>query len=238
MWARGAGWREGISRERRNEEEVEAGRKQGSGDGGLIAATGIEMGIRRSGVASATTREDHIGGTTESDRASAITGIVTRGLEATRGVGLLPILNILGGHYKSGAIPPDLLVTTRGPEIVTPHNDSAIWRDLEMDIPHSYPAVGGGLKIGIPLDPSVTGRIPQIETATVTVGDDLKNTLNSIPRINCTNPLDSPLPSLPFLSTFLLVLFSCFLGVQGLQSSPFCVYNHPLIIFFLRFLSF
>lgn len=143
-------------------------------------------------------REDHIGGATESDRASAITGIVTRGLEATRGVGLLPILNILGGHYKSGAILPDILVTTRGPEIVTPHYHSATWRDPEVDTPHPHPAVGRGLKIGIPLDPSVTGRIPQIETATVTVGDDLKNTLNSILKINyqstCFPP---PFPFLP-----------------------------------------
>ena len=184
MWARGVGWREGIPKKRRSEEEVEAGRKQRNGDKGLIAATGIEVAIRRSGVVSAKMTENHIGGTTESDRASVITGIVTRGLEATRGVGLLPILTILGDYYKSGAILPDLLVTTRGPEIVTPHDPFATWTDPQIDIPHSYPTVGAGLKIGICLEPFVTGEIPQIETATVTVGDDLKNKLNSIPKIN------------------------------------------------------
>lgn len=143
LWARRGAWREGTSRERKNEDEAEAGRNQRSGDGGLIAAIEMEIEITRGGVASAMTREDHIRGASESDLASAITDIVIPGLEATIGVGLLTIWNILDGHCESGAILHNPPAAARGPEIESPHNVSATRKGPQMDIPRSHPAARG-----------------------------------------------------------------------------------------------
>lgn len=105
-----------TSRERRIEEEADLGR---NGDGDLLAASGIEMEIARDGVANAMMREDHIGGITESDRASVITDVAVRVLEVTRSAGLLALLNALGTRYETEALLPNPPAAARGPEIET-----------------------------------------------------------------------------------------------------------------------
>lgn len=158
MWARRAGWKEGTSRGRRSEEEAEAGRRGGSGVGDLIAAIEIEVEIAKGGVASAMMRKDHIGGTTESDRSSAITVIVARVLEATRGVGLLTILNIPGRRCENEAIL---------------HNRPAAARGLEIEALHSHSGTRRSPRRDIPLSHTTAGRGREIETVTASVGDDI-----------------------------------------------------------------
>ncbi|MCJ1463334.1 hypothetical protein MMC07_001941 [Pseudocyphellaria aurata] len=117
-------------------------------------------------------REGHIEDIIESDRASTIAGIVTRGLEATRGVGLLTIMKILFDVRGSGQILPKPHGRVRGREIETLQCHSATWRIPEIDSRRSHPADGRGPEKGT-LNPLVAGRVRQQGIMTASAGDDI-----------------------------------------------------------------